>query len=219
MNERYSRQIDIIPPERILTCRATVIGIGAVGRQVALQLTAIGIPYIQLVDFDIVEISNLASQGYLQNDLGRLKVEATADLCRQLNHSLHIEIINDRFKKSLEIGNIVMCCVDNIETRKHIFQAVKDKVNFFCDGRMAAESLRAISAYDESSRKYYPQTIFTAEQAYNGPCTAKSTIYCGNIAAGFMLTQFTKYLRGLAIDCDIQVNLLASEISIDLTTS
>ncbi|MBI9018784.1 MAG: ThiF family adenylyltransferase [Phycisphaerae bacterium] len=215
MNERYSRQIDIVPVERILQCRATVIGVGAVGRQVALQLTAIGIPHLQLVDYDCAEISNLASQGYLQNDLGRFKVDATADLCRQLNHSLHIEIINDRFKRSLEIGNIVMCCVDSIETRKHIFQAVKDKVNFFCDGRMAAESLRVITAYDESSRKYYPQTLFTAQQAYAEPCTAKTTIYCANIAAGFMLAQFTKYLRGMAIEPDVQINLLACEANTD----
>jgi len=70
-NERYSRQADIVPQERLNQCRATVIGVGAIGRQVALQLTAIGIPWLQLVDHDSVEISNLASQGYLQKDLGR----------------------------------------------------------------------------------------------------------------------------------------------------
>ena len=41
-SERYSRQQDIVPRERILDCKATVIGVGAIGRQVALQLTAIG---------------------------------------------------------------------------------------------------------------------------------------------------------------------------------
>ena len=65
-SERYSRQIDIVPRERIMDCKATVIGVGAIGRQVAIQLTAIGVPVLQLVDFDHVEISNLASQGYLQ---------------------------------------------------------------------------------------------------------------------------------------------------------
>ena len=78
INQRYSRQQDIIPRERILECKATVIGVGAIGRQVALQLTAIGIPRLQLIDHDSVEISNLASQGYLQNDLDQPKVDATA---------------------------------------------------------------------------------------------------------------------------------------------
>ena len=79
---------------------------------------------------------------------------------------------------------------------------------------MSAEVLRVITACDEKSRKYYPQTLFAAEQAQAGPCTAKTTIYCANIAAGFMLAQFAKYLRLLPVDPDIQINLLASEINV-----
>jgi len=67
-NERYSRQADIVPRERIMDCKATVIGVGAIGRQVAIQLTAIGVPHLQLVDFDSIETSNLTTQGFLQKD-------------------------------------------------------------------------------------------------------------------------------------------------------
>ena len=215
MNERFSRQADIVPRERILDCTATIIGVGAIGRQVALQLTAIGVPHLQLIDFDHVETSNLATQGFLQKDMKRPKVDVTAEFCREINDCLQVEVVLDRFKRMMPVGNCVFCCVDEIETRKHIWDAIKDKVNFFVDGRMSAEVLRVITACDEKSREYYPQTLFTAEQAHAGPCTAKTTIYCANIAAGFMLTQFTKYLRLLPVDPDIQVNLLASEINVD----
>jgi len=40
--ERYSRQADIVPMEVLEECKITVIGVGAIGRQVALQLTAMG---------------------------------------------------------------------------------------------------------------------------------------------------------------------------------
>ena len=213
-SERYSRQIDIVPRERIMDCKATVIGVGAIGRQVAIQLTTIGVPVLQLVDFDHVEISNLASQGYLQKDLKRPKVDATAEFVREINYDLHVEVLLDRFKRSTPVGNCVFCCVDKIETRKHIWDTLKDKVNFFVDGRMSAEVLRVITACDEKGRGYYSQTLFAAEQAQAGPCTAKTTIYCANIAAGFMLAQFTKYLRLIPVDPDIQVNLLASEINV-----
>jgi sulfur carrier protein ThiS adenylyltransferase len=213
-NERYSRQADIVPRERILDCKATVIGVGAIGRQVAIQLTAIGVPHLQLIDFDHVEISNLASQGYMQKNLKRPKVDVTAEFCREINDCLQVEVVLDRFKRTTAVGKCVFCCVDKIETRKHIWDAVKDKVNFFVDGRMSAEVLRVITACDEKGRNYYPQTLFTAEQAHTGPCTAKTTIYCANVAAGFMLAQFTKYLRLLPVDPDIQVNLLASEINV-----
>jgi sulfur carrier protein ThiS adenylyltransferase len=72
-----------------------------------------------------------------------------------------------------------------------------------------------ITAYSKQSREHYPQTLFSAGQAYTGTCTAKTTIYCANIAAGLMIAQFTKFLRQLPIDYDIQLNLLASEISVN----
>src|SRR3989304_6894018 len=101
-DQRYSRQRDIVPAERLSKCKATVIGVGAIGRQVALQLAAMGISWLQLVDFDTVEESNLASQGYLEDDLGRPKVQATADLCQQINHGLEVHEDNDSFRRSME---------------------------------------------------------------------------------------------------------------------
>jgi hypothetical protein len=47
-----------------------------------------------------------------------------------------------------------------------------------------------------------------------GPCTAKTTIYCANIAAGMMVAQFTEYLRHLPVEPDLQLNLLAAELSV-----
>jgi len=214
MNDRFSRQADIVPRERILDCTATIIGVGAIGRQVALQLTAIGVLHLQLIDFDHVETSNLATQGFLQKDLKRPKVDVTAEFLREMDNDLNVEVIFERFKRSTPVGNCVFACVDSIEIRKLIWDSVKDKVYFYCDGRMSAEVLRVVTACDEKSRKYYPQTLFAAQQAHAGPCTAKTTIYCANIAAGFMLAQFTKYLRLLPVDPDIQINLLASEINV-----
>lgn len=212
--ERFSRQRDLVPIDRLAACQATVIGVGAIGRQAALQLTAMGVPWLQLVDFDIVEDSNLASQGFREADLGKPKVEATADLCRSLNQALKIVTVGDRFRRSMDIGNIVFCCVDRIETRRLIWNGVRDSADLFTDGRMSAEVLRVVSAWDPPSRDYYPSTLFEADEAYAGPCTAKSTIYCANIAAGLMVTQLAKYLRRMPLEMDIQLNLLSSELAV-----
>jgi len=173
-----------------------------------------GIPWLQLIDFDVVEESNLASQGYLEDDLNKLKVNASSDLCWQINSHMEIHGVPERFRRSIKIGNIVFCCVDRIDVRRLIWESVKDRVNFYCDGRMSAEVLRVLTACNSESRKHYPTTLFNSDEAFVGPCTAKTTIYCANIAAGFMLAQFTKYLRLLPIDPDIQLNLLASELSV-----
>ena len=213
-DERYSRQRDIVPAERLAECKVTVIGVGAIGRQVALQFAAMGIQWLQLIDFDMVEESNLASQGYLEDDLQRYKVDATADLCQQVNHGLETHVVSDRFRRSMEIFDTVFCAVDKIDIRRLVWESVKDRLSFVADGRMSTEVLRVLTVCDAKSRQHYPTTLFAAGEAYQGTCTAKSTIYCANIAAGIMLAQFTKYLRGLPVDQDIQFNLLANELTV-----
>ena len=42
--DRFTRQRELVPAERLAAVTATVIGVGAIGRQVALQLAAIGTP-------------------------------------------------------------------------------------------------------------------------------------------------------------------------------
>jgi sulfur carrier protein ThiS adenylyltransferase len=212
--ERYIRQRDIVPADRLLACKATVIGVGAIGRQIALQLAAMGISWLQLVDFDAVELSNLASQGYLEADLGKPKVQATADMCRQINTHVQLHLARHAFKRRMDIGDIVFSAVDSIHTRRLIWQAVKDKSYFFADARMTAEVLRVLTACDPASREYYPGTLFGSDEAFQGPCTAKTTIYCANVAAGLVLAQFTKYLRHMPVEPDIQLNLLTSELSV-----
>ena len=217
LTNRDIRQRDIVPPEKLAGCRCTVIGVGAIGRQVALQLAAMGVPQIQLVDFDNVEDVNLACQGYLEEDLGEPKVEATADVCRQLNSQIEVQVLAQRFRRSQPIGNIVFSCVDSIATRQTIWEAVRDRTSLFVDGRMAAEVLRVLAVHDQASAEHYPTTLFAAEQAYAGACTPRSTIFTANIAAGLMLSRLARWLRRLPVEPDITLNLLTDELSVGVT--
>ena len=212
--DRDLRQRDIVPPEALARCKATVVGVGAIGRQVALQLAAMGIPWLQLIDPDTVEAVNLAPQGFLEDDLGRPKAEAVADSCQQINHQLEAHELKERYRKSMRIGNVLFCCVDAIDTRKFVWEAVNNKVQFFADGRMSAEVVRVLAAADEASRDHYPTTLFTAEESFRGACTAKSTIFTANIAAGLMLEQFSRWLRKMPVEPDVTLNLLSMELAV-----
>ena len=212
--KRYTRQADIVPTDRMANLTVTVVGVGAIGRQVALQLAAMGVSKLQLIDFDRVEIENLCCQGYLEHDLGMLKVEATSRMCWQINSQVTVEQVGGRFQRSAPVGDIVFCCVDSVETRKLIWEAVKDRVSVFVDTRMSASVARVIAVVDSAGREHYPTTLFGAGEAYQGSCTAKSTIYTANIAAGLAVAQLTKWLCSLPVDPDICLNILASEMSI-----
>jgi sulfur carrier protein ThiS adenylyltransferase len=94
-----------------------------------------------------------------------------------------------------------------------IWETIRSTALFFVDGRMSAEVLRVIAVDDPVSDGYYATTLFAAEEAYVGACTAQSTIYTASIAAGLMVHQFAKWLRGLSVDHDLTLNLLAAELS------
>ncbi len=211
MNPRYTRYRDLLPTECLKSTAATIVGVGAIGRQVALQLSAMGVGSLQLVDFDIVDAVNLGPQGYREADVGLPKVEATAALCRALFGNMQLALDNVPYTRSLAVNRIVFVCVDSIRTRKMIWRSLKERTDWLGDARMAAETLRILVAADSASREHYAQTLFRQADAYRAPCTAKATIYCANVAAGLMVAQFARWLRRQPTDADIQFSLLAME--------
>ncbi len=210
--ERFTRQADLVPRERLQQLTVSVIGVGAIGRQVALQLAAIGTPRLQLIDFDTVDATNVVSQGYGVADVGRPKIEATADAVRQLHPEIEIEPICDRYRVRHALGQAVFCCVDRIAAREAIWRAAGRHVPFWADGRMLGEVIRLLTATSEIGREYYPRTLFNVGELVIGRCTARSTIYTANIAAGLLLHQFTRWLRGIPTDPDTLLNLLSGEL-------
>jgi sulfur carrier protein ThiS adenylyltransferase len=210
-SDRFERQAELVPRERLLAEVATVIGVGAIGRQVALQLAALGVPKTQLVDFDTVELSNVTTQGYLADDVGRAKVEATAEACRRIEPALDVAIIQDRFRPMMDVGRAVFCCVDSISARAAIWRSVEHRAAFWVDGRMLGEVSRVLAANADGGRRHYATTLFAQSEAQVGRCTARSTIYAASLAAALMVHQFMRHLRDLPLDVDATFNLIAGE--------
>lgn len=208
---RFVRQKELVPQDRLAAIMTTVIGVGAIGRQLAVQLAAIGTPRIQLVDFDVVDLTNITTQGYWAADIGLPKIQATAAAIRQLDPTITVECIQDRYRPRTEIGDAVFCAVDSINARSAIWRSVGSRCRFWCDGRMLAEVIRVLAADEHTGRDHYPTTLFAQAEAQAGRCTARSTIYAAAMAAGIMVHQFTRWLRGIPVDRDISLNLLAGE--------
>ncbi len=214
LSDRFERQQDLVPQEKLKDLTVTIVGIGAIGRQVAIQLAALGARTIQLVDFDCVEPTNVTSQGYLQQDLEKTKVKATAEQLRLIDPTVQIDLIPDRYRPTLKNGEVIFSCVDSISSRAVIWKSVRETCSFWCDGRMLGEVMRVLTAIDESSRNHYATTLFPRAEAQTGTCTSRSTIYTASIAAGLMVHQFTRWLRGLSPTADLCLNLTSDELVI-----
>jgi sulfur carrier protein ThiS adenylyltransferase len=183
-----------------------------------LQLAAIGIHCMALYDPDQVKLENLATQGFWDSEVGSTKVSAVAKQAKQQFPKLELHTFPERFRKthvqrwSTSRQIAVFCCVDTIDARRLIWKAAKDKTHFFVDGRMAAEVIRVLASDTPNVDQHYPTTLFASGDAYAGECTAKSTIYTANIAAGLMVGQFTRWLRRLPVVREQLFNLLAQEL-------
>ncbi len=211
--DRFSRQADLVPADRLADAAVTVIGLGAVGRQVALQLAAIGTRSIQLIDFDDVELTNVTTQGYRADQIGKPKVEATAEDLRLLDVSIDVTQIHDRFRPPHRTGNLVFACVDSIGARTAIWKSLKPRCDLWIDGRMRGEVVRVIASDEPKHDEYYQTTLFDSADAHTGSCTSASTVYAACLAASLMVHQLTRWLRNIPVERDLTVNLLASEMT------
>lgn len=125
---RYSRHV--IMPEvgldgqrKLKAAKVLVIGTGGLGSPLALYLAAAGVGTLGLVDFDVVDVSNLQRQIiHGTADVGRSKCQSAASRLKDVNPEVKLDIWEDRFtsKNALDIVrhyDIVVDGTDNFPTR------------------------------------------------------------------------------------------------------
>ncbi|MCG8583721.1 MAG: ThiF family adenylyltransferase [Pirellulales bacterium] len=173
---RFIRQQELVPRDVLAPLKVTVIGVGAVGRQAALQLAAIGVTRLQIVDFDRVDATNVTTQGYDTTDVGRPKVQALSVRIQAIDPEIELELIDDRFRPRQKVGEIVFCGVDSIATRSAIWRSVRDRCDVFIDGRMLGEIVRVIAVCNQQQRTLYANTLFAAEEAERGRCSSRGLL-------------------------------------------
>ncbi|ORW11421.1 adenylyltransferase/sulfurtransferase MoeZ [Mycolicibacter longobardus] len=126
--ERYSRHL-IIPDvgvqgqRRLKNARVLVIGAGGLGAPTLLYLAAAGVGTIGIVDFDIVEESNLQRQViHGVSDIGRSKAESARDSIAEINPLVRVQLHQVRLEPSnavelFESYDLILDGTDNFATR------------------------------------------------------------------------------------------------------
>ncbi len=125
---RYSRHL-IIPDlgvdgqKRLKNARVLVIGAGGLGSPTLLYLAAAGVGTIGIVEFDVVDESNLQRQIiHGQSDIGRSKAQSARDSILEINplvdvvlHELRLE--TDNAVELFEQYDLILDGTDNFATR------------------------------------------------------------------------------------------------------
>lgn len=98
-----------------------IIGLGSLGGFLAKSISELeNIEKLVLVDFDIVEQSNLKNSIYRKKDIGKYKTDSLKDIILSFNESIKLEIINEKYiegKTKIPKCDLVLDCRDFICTR------------------------------------------------------------------------------------------------------
>ena len=78
---------------KVKNASVAVAGLGGLGSNIAVMLARTGVGSLLLVDFDIVEPSNLNRQSYYISHLGMLKTDAVKSQIEQINPFINVETI------------------------------------------------------------------------------------------------------------------------------
>jgi molybdopterin/thiamine biosynthesis adenylyltransferase/rhodanese-related sulfurtransferase len=125
---RYSRHL-LIPDvglegqRKLKAASILVIGTGGLGSPVALYLAAAGVGHIGIVDYDVVDVSNLQRQViHSSNTINTLKVDSARQRMLDLNPHIEVDAINKPFtsQNAMRIAkdyDVLIDCSDNFPSR------------------------------------------------------------------------------------------------------
>ena len=85
--------------EKLKKAKVCILGLGGLGSNVAILLARAGIGHLKLVDFDIVEASNLNRQQYRISHIGMKKTEAIKTIIKEINSFVEIEVLNKKVER------------------------------------------------------------------------------------------------------------------------
>lgn len=109
LNERHSPETQA----RLNAGRVAVAGLGGLGSNTTVSLARIGVRHLHLIDFDVVDLTNLNRQQYFTEHVGMYKTDALKSILLRINPYLDIHTdcvrITEENLKELFAGDDIIC--------------------------------------------------------------------------------------------------------------
>lgn len=210
----YRRQSAICPTEKFQSQEFVIVGVGAVGHEVAMQLASMGSTRVFIVDFDRVEDHNCLCQGYLTSDIGKIKVDAAALLMGSVTpRGMIVEERDCKIQEATGLPDdaVWFSCTDSMSSRKATHYKFKQmRGQLLLDSRVLGETIRVCT--DDVSDEYYPTTLCEDSEMVQGSCHAQMVMFGARIAASLLVQQMTVWLRGGQVIKDMTLNLASLDL-------
>ena len=162
--------------EKLKKAKVCILGLGGLGSNVAVLLARSGIGYLKLVDFDIVEASNLNRQQYRISHIGLKKTEAMKTIIKEINPFVEVETLDikvDRKNIYSIIGDIeiVVEAFDSAETKAMTIEELlinKNKIVVSASGMAGLGSANEIVTRKIKDNFYLIGDNYSDYEEYSG---------------------------------------------------
>lgn len=198
MSNMYIRQQMACPQEKLKDLNVLVVGVGAIGRQIARQVGLLGVKSITCVDDDIIEEHNVVPQMFPVTAIGKLKVDYIEEELKTLCPNVKVNAFPIRWNPKVK-GNfdVVFPTVDNIEIRANIFSFYQEKCRAFFDIRIGGDMALVLSATGSfADKEWYKKTLFKKTEANRSGCAQPMTNFIANVSSGMAVAQFASWATG-----------------------
>ena len=198
-----SKSHDFFNPSRV-GAQVHIIGCGSVGSAVAENLARCGVSDLVLWDFDTVESKNIVNQMFRTQDVGRLKVEALADILREINPEISLTLKPDGWQGET-LSGFIFLAVDNIELRRkiaeqHLRSRFVKAVFDFRTGLTDAQHFAADWSEPRDKKNFLKTMDFTHEEAVEQTPVSACGITLGvattcRLVAAYGVNNFINYVN------------------------
>ena len=180
--------------EKLKKAKVCILGLGGLGSNVAVLLARSGIGYLKLVDFDIVEASNLNRQQYRISHIGLKKTEAMKTIIKEINPFVEVETLDikvDRKNIYSIIGDIeiVVEAFDSAETKAMTIEELlinKNKIVVSASGMAGLGSANEIVTKKIKDNFYLVGDNYSDYEEYSGIMSTR-VILCAAHQANMVL--------------------------------
>ena len=127
LNERHSPEVQAV----LSAGNVAIAGLGGLGSNVAYSLTRIGVGHLHLIDFDVVDVTNLNRQQYFMEHVGMYKTEALKSLLMKINPYIEIKtdcvkVTDDNIKELFCDNDIVCEAFDNPDAKALLVNGIME---------------------------------------------------------------------------------------------
>ena len=188
---------------------ATVIGLGGIGRCVAMQLAALRVPRLQLVDARLVTRRAQRRQGYAYEDIGRPMVHATAHACHQISPTSEIETVQRRSLRGLHFGGLVFLCSGSAAALRALRHRASDMTMVVACCTVGDTAIHLAYTRVPGSLAVWPDEGARSRRHRPVP------IHVATLAAGLLVAEFTRFAATSQATRSIRLDLQNLDILVE----